>query len=162
MSTSSARRVKERGGGAGKIASSTGKITPVSGKSMSSGKENPRPTSRVRAATQKPNIRPMARIDKSAAAAVEKPHAKPRFRRSTSSVPRGRSSSPSEFTRVLSDLRKNSRVSMGPPQRKVNSSSSNEKMGRQFNLQNRVSKDLEKIGVIFDELERTSQENEKI
>ncbi|KAI3469792.1 hypothetical protein Pfo_026455 [Paulownia fortunei] len=51
---------------------------------------------------------------------------------------------------------------MGPPQRKVNSSSSNEKTGRQFNLQNMVSKDLEKIGVIFDELERTSQENEKI
>ncbi|KAL0349046.1 UNVERIFIED_CONTAM: KIN14B-interacting protein [Sesamum angustifolium] len=42
MSTSSARRTNERGGGgAGRVAASTGKVTPVSGKSMSSGKENP-------------------------------------------------------------------------------------------------------------------------
>ncbi|KAI3459530.1 hypothetical protein Pfo_016193 [Paulownia fortunei] len=116
MSTSSVRRMKERGGGGAKIAAApTGKISPVSGKSISTGKENPRPTSRVRSATQKPNIQPMARIDKSAAAPAEEPRSK----WSTSSVPRGRSSSPSEFTRVLSDLRKNSsRVSLGPPQRK--------------------------------------------
>ncbi|KAK6161259.1 hypothetical protein DH2020_004640 [Rehmannia glutinosa] len=104
MSTSSARRVKER-------AAAAGKITPASGKSISTGKENPRLTSRIRAATQKPITRPMSRIDKSA---VEES----RVRKSTSSVPRGRSSSPSEFTRVLSDLRNNSRVSLGPPQRK--------------------------------------------
>ncbi|KAG8370447.1 hypothetical protein BUALT_Bualt14G0117900 [Buddleja alternifolia] len=136
MSTSSARRTRERGGAA------AGKVTPVSGKSMSTGKENPRPTSRVRGATQKPNIRPMARIDKSAAAAavVEEQ----RTRRSTSSVPRGRSSSPSEFTRVLSDLRKNARVSVGPPQRKVIRSSSSERSGEKCNLEKRVFKDVDK------------------
>ncbi|KAK6161250.1 hypothetical protein DH2020_004631 [Rehmannia glutinosa] len=148
MSTSSARRVKER-------AAAAGKITPASGKSISTGKENPRPTSRIRAATQKPTTRPMSRIDKSA---VEES----RVRKSTSSVPRGRSSSPSEFTRVLSDLRNNSRISLGPPQRKVNSYTSNEKLGGKSNIQNRVSKDLEIKGGKLDELERTSQKNEKI
>ncbi|KAK6161269.1 hypothetical protein DH2020_004650 [Rehmannia glutinosa] len=133
MSTSSARRVKER--------AAAGKITPASGKSISTGKENPRPTSRIRAATQKPITRPMARIDKSAAAAVEES----RVRKSTSSVPRGRSSSPSEFTRVLSDLRNNSRVSLGPPQRKK-----------------KVSKNLEKTGNTFDESEGNYQENLKV
>ncbi|GFP83380.1 hypothetical protein PHJA_000481400 [Phtheirospermum japonicum] len=131
MSTSSARRVKER-------AASAGKVTPAAGKSMPTGKENPRPTSRVRAATQKP----MARTDKTA---VEESRADPRVRKSTSSVPRGRSSSPSEFTRVLSDSRNyNSRVSLGPPQKKVNNSFSNELSSGRYNLRNRVSKELEK------------------
>ncbi|KAL3648766.1 hypothetical protein CASFOL_005169 [Castilleja foliolosa] len=131
MSTSSSRRVKER-------AASAGKITPAAGKSMPTGKENPRPTSRIRAATQKPIARP----DKSD---VEESRADPRVRKSTSSVPRGRSSSPSEFTRVSSASRNyNSRVSLGPPQKKVNSSFSNDLSSGRYNLRNRVSKDLEK------------------
>ncbi|KAL0456966.1 UNVERIFIED_CONTAM: KIN14B-interacting protein [Sesamum latifolium] len=159
MSTSSARRMNERGGGgAARVAASTGKVTPVSGKSMSTGKENPRPVSRVRAATQKPSVRPMARVDKSAAVAAEEP----RVRKSTSSVPRGRSSSPSEFTRVLSDLKRNSRVSVGPPQRKISSSSSSERTGGKCTLEKRVSNDLEKNGGVLNELEGVSQENEKI
>ncbi|KAA8527787.1 hypothetical protein F0562_035344 [Nyssa sinensis] len=124
MSTSSVRRLKERGGGGGKVTAtavkSTKTLTPVSDKvtgseilKKSTGKENPRPTSRVRAAaasiSQKPAIRPMMpRI------ACPPETEESRFRRSTSSVPRGRSSSPSDFNRVLSDLRKNrgSRVSV--------------------------------------------------
>ncbi|KAK3015941.1 hypothetical protein RJ639_005756 [Escallonia herrerae] len=129
MSTSSIRRTKERGGAGGKVAvaaAATSRpskaLTPISKNpaggdqtlKRSTGKENPRPTSRIRAAssgpTQKPAIRPMPRIDKSTAA--ENPES--RVRRSTSSVPRGRSSSPSEFNWVLSDLRKDrvSRVSL--------------------------------------------------
>ncbi|KAL0322547.1 UNVERIFIED_CONTAM: KIN14B-interacting protein [Sesamum angustifolium] len=164
MSTSSVRRIKERGGGGAKIAAApTGKISPGSGKSISTGKENPRPTSRVLAATQKPNIRPMARVDKSAAAhAVEEP----RSRWSISSVPRGRSSSPSEFTRVLSDLRKNSsRVSLGPPQSKesgVGSKCLNEKSGKTCVLEKRVLKDLLKDGENLGELEGNFQEKEKV
>ncbi|KAL6519895.1 hypothetical protein OROMI_032789 [Orobanche minor] len=134
MSTSSARRVKER-------AASAEKITPAAGKSMPTGKENPRATSRIRAAMQKPSTRPIARIDKSA---VDVSRAEPRVRKSTSSVPRGRSSSPSEFVRVSSDFRSNSRASLGPPQKKVNSASSNERSGGRYNLRNRVLKDLEK------------------
>ncbi|KAL0433256.1 UNVERIFIED_CONTAM: KIN14B-interacting protein [Sesamum latifolium] len=164
MSTSSVRRIKERGGGGAKIAAApTGKISPGSGKSISTGKENPRPTSRVRAATQKPNIRPMARIDKSAAAqAVEEPGS----RWSTSSVPRGRSSSPSEFTRVLSDLRKtSSRVSLGSPQSKVSGLGSkclNEKSGKTCVLEKRVLKDLVKDGENLGELEGNCQEKGKV
>ncbi|KAL6526617.1 hypothetical protein OROGR_015707 [Orobanche gracilis] len=156
MSTSSARRLKERGSGGAKIAATpTGKISPVAGKSISTGKENPgpRPTSRVRSAMQKPNIRPMARIDKSAVAPVVED---PRSKWSTSSVRRGRSSSPSEFSRVLSDLRKNSsRVSLGPPQ--INGSCANlkglgEKSGETSDLDKRS----------FNEFRRGVQENEKV
>ncbi|KAL6535204.1 hypothetical protein OROMI_026578 [Orobanche minor] len=153
MSMSTVRRLKERGGGGAKIAAPpTGKISPVAGKSISTGKENPRPTSRVRSETQKPNIRPMARIDKSAAVPVVE---EPRSKWSTSSVRRGRSSSPSEFTRVLSDLRKNSsRVSLGPPQ--INGNCANlkglgEKSGENSDLDKRS----------FKEFERGVQEKEK-
>ncbi|KAL2242617.1 KIN14B-interacting protein At4g14310 [Sesamum indicum] len=163
MSTSSVRRIKERAGGGAKIAAApTGKISPGSGKSISAGKENPRPTSRVRAATQKHSIRPMARIDKSPAAQVV---VEPRSRWSTSSAPRDRSSSPSEFTRVLSDLRKNSsRVSLGPPQSKVSGVGTkclNEKSGKCV-LEKRVLKDLVKDGENLGELEGNFQETEKI
>ncbi|KAL7105535.1 hypothetical protein ACP275_07G050800 [Erythranthe tilingii] len=154
MSTTSARRVRERGSGGEKIAAAAAaaKTTPLPGKSASTGKENPRPTSRIRAATQKPSIPPMARIDKSAAA-------EPRVRKSTSSVPRGRSSSPSDFTRVFSESRKESRVSMGPSQIKVNTSRSNEKIdGRS----SRVSKDIVKTRVALHKLDRNSEANEKI
>ncbi|KAL6548295.1 hypothetical protein OROGR_008716 [Orobanche gracilis] len=131
MSTSSARRVKER-------AASAEKITPSAGKFMPTGKENPRATSRIRGAMQKPGTRP---IDKSA---VDVSRAEPRVRKSTSSVPRGRSSSPSEFVRVSTDFRNNSRASLGPPQKKVTCASSNERSGGRYYLRNRVSKDFEK------------------
>ncbi|EYU18305.1 hypothetical protein ABFS82_07G049300 [Erythranthe guttata] len=150
MSTTSARRVRERGSGGEKIAAAAAaaKTTPLSGKSAPTGKENPRPTSRLRAATQKPSIPPMARIDKSAG-----------VRKSTSSVPRGRSSSPSDFTRVFSELRKESRVSMGPSQIKVSTSRSNEKTDARSS---RVSKDIVKTRVALDKLDRNSESNEKI
>ncbi|KZV43582.1 hypothetical protein F511_20844 [Dorcoceras hygrometricum] len=158
-SSSSVRRMKERGTGGGKI-------TPGSG---TTGKENSRPTSRIRAATQKPNIRPMVRIDKSAAAAVppsvDDSRSETRFRRSTSSVPRGRSCSPSDFTRALSDLRKNStRVSLGPHQVKGNSSNIrvlSEKPAEKHDLDKSVSKDLDRNGEILEGLEQTSRENGK-
>ncbi|MCD7468221.1 hypothetical protein HAX54_006205 [Datura stramonium] len=118
MSTAaSVRRLKDRGGAGAKITvppsssvtRTTKSLTPLSKKSAavnssggeslrrSAGKENPRPTSRVRAATastnQKPALRAMPRIDKAASAtgnAVDggEPRAEPRARWSTSSVPR--------------------------------------------------------------------------
>ncbi|GFY85434.1 transducin/WD40 repeat-like superfamily protein [Actinidia rufa] len=74
VSTSSARRIKDRGRGnvTAVVAAKPSKtLTPVSGKvteaetfKKSTGKENPRPTSRGRASLQKPQaIRPMSRID---------------------------------------------------------------------------------------------------
>ncbi|XP_057486641.1 KIN14B-interacting protein At4g14310-like [Actinidia eriantha] len=114
MSTSSARRIKDRGRGnvTAVVAAKPSKtLTPVSEKvtgaetfKKSTGKENPRPTSRGRASLQKPQaIRPMSRID----------GGEGRVRWSTSSASRGRSSSPFELDRVLSDMRKirGSRVS---------------------------------------------------
>ncbi|XP_075504793.1 KIN14B-interacting protein At4g14310-like [Primulina tabacum] len=163
MSSSSAvRRMKERGTG-------WGKITPGSGKCISTGKENSRSTSRIRAATQKPNIRPMARIDKSAPEAapppVEDSRAEPRFRRSSYSVPRGRSCSPSDFTRALSDLRKNpTRVPLGPHQEKGNCSNFrglSDKSGEKYDLERSVSKVLDRNGEIEEGLEQNSRENVK-
>ncbi|KAL0414286.1 UNVERIFIED_CONTAM: KIN14B-interacting protein [Sesamum radiatum] len=150
MSTSSARRTNERGGGgAARVAASTGKVTPVSGKSMSTGEENPRPVSRFGQQHRSPVSVPW-----------------PGFRSGGGGVslllPRGRSSSPSEFTRAVSDLKRNSRVSVGPPQRKLSSSSSSERTGGKCTLEKRVSKDLEKNGGVLNELEGVSQENEKI
>ncbi|KAK9288631.1 hypothetical protein L1049_017091 [Liquidambar formosana] len=112
MSTSSIRRMKERGGGGAKVAAAkpSKTLTPISDKlagdafKKSAGKENPRPISRVPAMSQKPAIRPMPRIDKLSAGSGSDGQTRTRW--STSSVPRGRSSSPSEFTRLLSDLRK--------------------------------------------------------
>lgn len=115
MSALSVRRLKERsgGGGGGTVKATAPKftrsITPVTERSITggdslkrtTGKENPRPTSRTRAAgALKPVIRPMPRIDKSVASTEA------RLRWSTTSVPRGRSSSPCEFNRDVSDLRK--------------------------------------------------------
>ncbi|KAL2469678.1 Transducin/WD40 repeat-like superfamily protein [Abeliophyllum distichum] len=147
MSTSSSSRIKEDGGG--KITAATSRssksLTPVSGKSISlgsNGKENQRPTSRVRSSTQKPVNRPMARVDKSATVVEVESRPEPRTRRSSSSVPRGRSSSPFEITRALSDLKKSYRVSMGPPQRKgIDSKDLSGKMDERFDLGKRVSKD---------------------
>ncbi|KAL0388397.1 UNVERIFIED_CONTAM: KIN14B-interacting protein [Sesamum radiatum] len=183
MSTSSARRVNERGGGgAGRVAASTGKVTPVSGKSMSSGKENPRPVSRVRAATQKPSVRPMARVDKSAAVAAEEP----RVRKSTSSVPERKisSSSSSERTggkctlekRVSKDLDKNGGVLNeleGVPQENekigitvVNNGVNEKKEGslssvtvKRSDLEKKVSKYLLKNGKTLDEMEGSNQQS---
>ncbi|KAL3634457.1 hypothetical protein CASFOL_021511 [Castilleja foliolosa] len=152
MSTSSIRRPKERSGAAKVAAPPTGKVTPVAGKSVSTGKENPKPTARPRPPTQKPSIRPMARIDKSAVApATEEP------RWCTSSAPRGRSSSPSEFNRALSDLRKNSsRVSLGPPQRQVsgvNLKGHNEFSSEKTDPEKRGLKELER-GFQFQKTEK--------
>ncbi|KAF9608167.1 hypothetical protein IFM89_007553 [Coptis chinensis] len=57
--------------------------------------------------TQKPFIKPIPKIDKSSVTQI-----KENVRWSTSSVPRGRSSSPSDFTRILSD-RMSSKLSKG-------------------------------------------------
>ncbi|CBI23675.3 unnamed protein product, partial [Vitis vinifera] len=121
MSASSVRRIKDRGGAGGKVTAMrpSKTLTPVSDKApietfrkSSAGKENPRPTSRLPAVMQKPAIRAMPRIDKLSAGNGS--DGESRVRWSTSSVPRGRSSSPSDFTRLLSDLRKDkgSRVSL--------------------------------------------------
>ncbi|KAH9626453.1 hypothetical protein KSS87_004954 [Heliosperma pusillum] len=117
MSTQSVRRLKERGGSGGKVAASIPSKTliPVSENPSlfasgrkSIGKENPNPNpnsnpnprsiSRVSGPTQKPVTRPMVKMS-----GVEN---------RSRSQPRGRSASPSDFTRVLSDMRK-TRVASG-------------------------------------------------
>ncbi|XP_015887849.3 KIN14B-interacting protein At4g14310 [Ziziphus jujuba] len=120
MSASLARRPRDRAGGSAGPKAPANHIkpskpltpTPIFVKrSSTAGKENPPgPTSKTNnAASLKPAIRPMLRVDK---AAVSAGHVgEPRVRWSTSSAPRGRSPSPSEFTRVLSDMRKDRRVS---------------------------------------------------
>ncbi|KAF6156214.1 hypothetical protein GIB67_030217 [Kingdonia uniflora] len=121
MSTATVRRVKERGGGGGKITalkpSKTITPTPISAEKDNNvkpsktlihiGKENPNPRE-VPLMCQKPLIRPIPPI-----AAVSRVEKKPvggtrdggdsatRARWSTTS--RGRSSSPSDFAKVLSD-----------------------------------------------------------
>ncbi|KAF5738555.1 hypothetical protein HS088_TW13G01455 [Tripterygium wilfordii] len=94
--------------------------TPISDKTSNSaikksasGKENPRPSSRPRAVVvQKPTVRPVPHVDK-AAAVGSIGCGEARGRWSRSSVPRGRSSSPSEFIRGFSNLKKDkdSRIS---------------------------------------------------
>lgn len=130
MSTSSTRRMKDRDGGDGgtsavKVAAprSSRSLTPASSsdkipsanalRKLSAEKENRRSTSRgaATAATQRPTIRPMPRVDKASLVRVGF-GSDSRERKSTSSVPRGRSSSPSDFTKVLSDTRKDRRVSV--------------------------------------------------
>ncbi|XP_076961182.1 KIN14B-interacting protein At4g14310-like [Bidens hawaiensis] len=116
MSSSVVRRPKDTGTGAGAAKSTASKTfrstTPVSERvicrgagsvNMSAGKENInscRATSRTRAAVkpQKPIVPPMARADKDGA--------EPRARWSTSGRTAGRSSSPSEFNKIASDIRK--------------------------------------------------------
>lgn len=118
MSASSARRPRDRAGG---IAGAKAPVNPKPSKPLtpipmfdkrsSAGKENPpgltsKPNN---ASSLKPAIRPMLRVDK---ASVPAGHAgEPRVRWSTSSAPRGRSSSPSEFRKIFSDMRKDRRVS---------------------------------------------------
>ncbi|KAF2285521.1 hypothetical protein GH714_005231 [Hevea brasiliensis] len=114
MSAPSVRRLKDRNGAGAKTAAvqkPTKTLTPISTsqpnpssslKKSLSGKENPRLNSRA----QKPTIRPVPRVDKASAAVVSgSDGSEARVRWSTSSVPRGRSSSPSEFIRVFRDSR---------------------------------------------------------
>ncbi|EEF33558.1 conserved hypothetical protein [Ricinus communis] len=126
MSAPSTRRLKDRNGTTGAKISAVQKpaksLTPISNsspnpdsalKKSASAKENPRLNSRI----QKPTIKPVPRVDKAAAAAVVpgSDGGEGRMRWSTSSVPRGRSSSPSEFIRVFRD----SRVSKGESDNRV-------------------------------------------
>lgn len=110
--TTSIRRIKERGGAGGKIATSvpTKILTPSSEKPSlptsgrkSIGKENPNPrlASRVSGTAQKPVIRSMPRVSDA------ETRSRSRGRRSPSPSP-----NPSDFTRILSDMRK-TRVSSG-------------------------------------------------
>eukprot|EP00258_Populus_trichocarpa_P046046 XP_024462065.1 KIN14B-interacting protein At4g14310 isoform X1 [Populus trichocarpa] len=122
MSASSARRLRDRNG----VAAATAAQKPTKTVTINStfynnrnsaikgslpGKENPtRPNSRV----QKPSILPVPRVDKAAVG----DGSEGRMRWSTSSAPRGRSPSPSEFIRVFRD----SRVCKGESDQRVVSS----------------------------------------
>ncbi|CAA2994910.1 KIN14B-interacting At4g14310 [Olea europaea subsp. europaea] len=169
MSTSNSRRVKEGGAEGGRITAATSRssrsLTPVSTKSIfiaSTGKENQRSTSRVRAATQKPVSRPIARVNKSGTVVEAESRPEPRTRRSTTSVPRGRSSSPFLITRDLSDLKKNSRVSVGLQQRKGNDSKGlSGKLDEKLDLGEKGSKYSGKNGAKF-EVDENSGENGKL
>ncbi|KAE9617626.1 hypothetical protein Lal_00043289 [Lupinus albus] len=125
MSASSTRRIKDRAaatyGITTAVATATATVNPsrsITPLSTSrrlpspSDKENRRSISRGSASnlTQKPVIRPVPRVNKSSINAVDAGDS--RERRSTSSVPRGRSSSPSEFTRNMLDNVKPRRVSV--------------------------------------------------
>ncbi|XP_022979354.1 KIN14B-interacting protein At4g14310-like [Cucurbita maxima] len=124
MSAPSARLLRDRSGGSATLDAaikSSKPLTPVSCSNRkatsdsscrfsSAGKENPRSTFKVPMMAQKPSIRAVPLVNKAAAIAVT--DAESRARRSTSSVPRGRCSSPSEFIRVSVDSRMNRRVSV--------------------------------------------------
>ncbi|KAL5542314.1 hypothetical protein UlMin_010024 [Ulmus minor] len=118
MSALSARRPKDRAGAGAKTASTLERpfkpLTPIpmSDKRRSSaGKENPSgPSSKVSAIAQKSAIRPVARVDKAFVNAGNGCDGVVRW--STSSAPRGRSSSPSEFVRLF-----NRRVSAERPEK---------------------------------------------
>ncbi|EPS61994.1 hypothetical protein M569_12796, partial [Genlisea aurea] len=114
-------------------------------KCMSAGKENSRSKSRIRPATQKPSLRPMERIDKPAAVSDVS-----RARKSTSSVPRGRSStSPSEVRRIASDLRGNTSFHGPSAVAKGKSSSLSEKKSNSklMNVSGDVSQENEKMKI---------------
>ncbi|ESQ56193.1 hypothetical protein EUTSA_v10024359mg [Eutrema salsugineum] len=115
--SSNRRRLKDINSGAGENPSSGKKpsrsVTPVpiSSKNPSpslqkslSSKENPKPSHRSFGSTQKPLLRQIPRIDKSAVNGIG--DGEGRVTRSTSSGLRGRSSSPSDLIRGFSDLRK--------------------------------------------------------
>ncbi|KAJ4955203.1 hypothetical protein NE237_011986 [Protea cynaroides] len=115
------RRVKERGGAGGKITALKPQktLTPIPEKENAGSckkiavKEKPRSLSvtRVHSISQKPVIRPipMSQIDKVLGPAKD---AEACVRWSTSSIPRGKNSNPSDFSRILSDFRKD-RLSTG-------------------------------------------------
>ncbi|KAL0548118.1 hypothetical protein IC582_012563 [Cucumis melo] len=122
MSALSTRRLRDRSGGSAPTINPSKPLTPVStsnrknhsdsssSRFASAGKENPRSTSKLPIMTQKPSIRAVPRVNKAAAIAVS--DSETRARRSSSSVPRGRSSSPSEFIRSSVDSRRERRVSV--------------------------------------------------
>ncbi|OWM70498.1 hypothetical protein CDL15_Pgr011974 [Punica granatum] len=85
MSSSSVLRLKDRGGAGAKITAPkpSKPLTPISSTKPITSKENPNPKLGSRVSAQKPTIRPVPRISGDGAS---------RF--STSSVPRGRSTSP--------------------------------------------------------------------
>ncbi|XP_031267694.1 KIN14B-interacting protein At4g14310-like [Pistacia vera] len=107
MSSLPSHRQRDRGGGTKPLTpnSISNKNSNSALKKSSSGKENPRPALRP----QKPTMRSVPRVEKSAGENSDS-----RVRWSTSSAPRGRSQSPSEFIRVFSDMKKDkvSRVSV--------------------------------------------------
>ncbi|CAI0558816.1 unnamed protein product [Linum tenue] len=140
MSAPSTRRLRDRDGAAAPKSAASQKsvktLTPVS-----STDKNPSPTIKISSSgprlgsrAQRPAIRPVPRVDKaavSAAAAAESAkgadvsEGRPRW--SASSVPRGRSQSPSDFIRVLRD----SRVPKGESDRRA-LSSAGKKSGSRF------------------------------
>ncbi|XP_023540570.1 KIN14B-interacting protein At4g14310-like [Cucurbita pepo subsp. pepo] len=116
----SARRLRDRSGGSAAIKPSK-PVTPLSCSNQktnsdsscrfsSAGKENPKSTPKLPMMAQKPSIRAVPRVNKAAAIAVNDGESRARW--STSSVPRGRSSSPSEFIRGSVDSRRERRVSV--------------------------------------------------
>ncbi|XP_043692004.1 KIN14B-interacting protein At4g14310-like [Telopea speciosissima] len=122
-SSTTVRRVKERGGAGGKIMALKPQksLTPIPDKEnvgsckKTAGKEKPRSVSvtRVPSISQKPVIRsiPMSQIDKAVGPAKD---GDGRVRWSTTSLARGKNSksNPSDFARFLSDFRKD-RLSTG-------------------------------------------------
>ncbi|XP_042515888.1 KIN14B-interacting protein At4g14310-like [Macadamia integrifolia] len=116
-SSTTVRRVKERGGAGGKITALKPHktLTPIPDKenpgscNKTAGKEKPRSVSvtRVSSISQKPVIRPipMSQIDKAVGTAKD---GETRVRWSTTSIPKGKNSksNPSDFSRFLSDYRK--------------------------------------------------------
>ncbi|KAG2242309.1 hypothetical protein Bca4012_054764 [Brassica carinata] len=111
---STRRRLKDMNSGnngenpsSGKKPSRSASPLPISTlQKSSSSKENPKPSHRPSfGSTQKPLLRQVPRIDKSAARGVGDGEGG-RVTRSKSSGLRGRSSSPSDLIRVFSDLRK--------------------------------------------------------
>ncbi|KAM6578920.1 hypothetical protein CsatB_030757 [Cannabis sativa] len=116
MSAASSRRIKDRSGRtAGPKIAATGKsfkaITPIpiSDSRFSTGKEN---GSGITSKVQKPAIRPVTRVDKAfVSGGVTGGDARTRWSTS-SSGPRGRSPSPSDFSRMVLDVRKERRVSV--------------------------------------------------
>ncbi|KAG2727853.1 hypothetical protein I3760_01G178600 [Carya illinoinensis] len=113
MSASSTRRLKPSKP-LTPVSISSKKATRAVHKSSSIGKENPEPASRPRSAAQKPAIRSMPRFVKAAASLTGPGNdGNTRLRWSTSSAPRCRSPSPSEFIPVFSDRRVSVGVSGG-------------------------------------------------
>ncbi|XP_023528702.1 KIN14B-interacting protein At4g14310-like [Cucurbita pepo subsp. pepo] len=154
MSAPSARRLRDRSGGSATLDASiksSKPLTPVSCSNRkatsdsscrfsSAGKENPRSTFKVPMIAQKPSIRAVPQVNKAAAIAVT--DAESRTRRSTSSVPRGRCSSPSEFIRVSVDSRMDRRVSVDRVRGSVGGGRGSRGRGSESNKQTVGVKDL--------------------
>ncbi|KAG6664656.1 KIN14B-interacting protein At4g14310 [Carya illinoinensis] len=180
MSVSSACRLKDRGAAAVKpskpltpISISSKNAISILHKSSSTGKENPRPASRPRAASQRPVIRPVPRVDKAAAASIVPSKDRDTRVRSSTSAQRGRAPSP-EFIRVFSDRRVSVGVSCGKgvesAKRKefkcssVKGSEGNANGHRVLRDRNEISKigvNLNKKGAACEESETKSERTDK-